>query len=198
MLEFHYDFLGKYIDRKDYRYQLFEIDTDSLYILYLALSKETPEDVVRPNIRKQFANEWDGWFPAEACKAQKAIFKEQKAKTEVWDNSHCQRCRVQRQFDKRTPGLLKTEFSGEKKTYYCCSEDGIDKFSSKGLNKSYLEKKDYKDVLKNRKSGGCSNYGFKTDGVRMLTYVQQRDVLSYLYIKSVVHSDGVTTSPIRL
>ncbi|GFR89461.1 hypothetical protein ElyMa_000794400, partial [Elysia marginata] len=61
MLEFHYDFLYKYVDRKDY--QLLEMDTDSLY---LAPSKETLEDVVRPNMRQQFADEWDDWFPAEA------------------------------------------------------------------------------------------------------------------------------------
>ena len=43
MLEFYYDFLDRYLDRRDF--ELIQMDTDSMY---LALSTETLEEAVRP------------------------------------------------------------------------------------------------------------------------------------------------------
>ena len=44
MLEFHYDFLDKYVDRRDY--ELIQMDTDSSY---MALSASTLDDLVKPH-----------------------------------------------------------------------------------------------------------------------------------------------------
>ena len=81
------------------------------------------------------------------------------------------------------------------KPNYCFSEEGKDKFSSKGLNKANVTKTLYENVLTYRRSEGGSNQGFKTDGKSMGTYIQQRDAMSYMYI---VDSDEVTTRPIRV
>ena len=62
MLEFYYDFLDKYIDRKDF--DLIQMDTDSLY---MGISGERLEDLVRPELKAEFEAEkkewlsWDKW-----------------------------------------------------------------------------------------------------------------------------------------
>ena len=66
MLQFYYDFLDKYIDRRDY--ELIQMDTDSKY---LALSCETLEEVVKPELKQDFENNkkqwlsWDKWSNRE-------------------------------------------------------------------------------------------------------------------------------------
>jgi hypothetical protein len=62
MLEFYFDFLDTFVDRQDF--QLCEIDTDSLY---MALSAQSLEVLVRPHLRETFFNEWSQWFPSETC-----------------------------------------------------------------------------------------------------------------------------------
>lgn len=49
MLEFYFDFLDYYVDRKDFQYV--EMDTDSAY---LALSKPSLEEVIKQDKRKEF------------------------------------------------------------------------------------------------------------------------------------------------
>lgn len=49
MLEFYYDFLDKYVNRKDF--ELIQMDTDSKY---MAISGNSLEDVVRPERRTEF------------------------------------------------------------------------------------------------------------------------------------------------
>ena len=62
MLEFYYDFLDRYIDRKDF--ELIQMDTDSNY---LAISGKNLEDIVKPEMREEFEKEkknwlaWDKW-----------------------------------------------------------------------------------------------------------------------------------------
>ena len=51
MLQFYYDFLDKYIDRRDY--ELIQMDTDSMYF---ALSCDTLEEAVKPELLKEFEN----------------------------------------------------------------------------------------------------------------------------------------------
>ena len=51
MLKFYYDFLDKYIDRRDY--ELIQMDTDSMYF---ALSYETLEEAVKPELKLEFEN----------------------------------------------------------------------------------------------------------------------------------------------
>ena len=62
MLEFYYDFLDKYFSREDF--ELIQMDTDSNY---LAISAEKLEDIVKPEMKKDFEENkkqwlvWDKW-----------------------------------------------------------------------------------------------------------------------------------------
>jgi len=62
MLEFYYDLLDKYVDRRDF--ETIRMDTDSNY---MAISGERLEDVVRPELKAEFEAEkrqwlsWDKW-----------------------------------------------------------------------------------------------------------------------------------------
>jgi len=62
MLEFYYDFLDRYVDRRDF--ELVQMDTDSNY---MAISGDKLEDIVRPELRAEFEVAkkrwlaWDKW-----------------------------------------------------------------------------------------------------------------------------------------
>ena len=62
MLEFYYDFLDRYVDRRDF--QRIQMDTDSNY---MAISADKFEDIVHPELRAEFEAtkkqwlEWDMW-----------------------------------------------------------------------------------------------------------------------------------------
>ena len=66
MLQFYYDFLDCYLDRRDF--QLIQMDTDSMYF---ALSCDTLQEAVQPELREQFEKEkknwlsWDKWSSRE-------------------------------------------------------------------------------------------------------------------------------------
>ena len=57
MLEFYYDFLDHYLDRRDY--ELIQMDTDSLYF---ALSCDTLEEAARPELKNHFENNKKKWL----------------------------------------------------------------------------------------------------------------------------------------
>jgi len=62
MLEFYYDFLDKYLNRRDF--ELIQMDTDNLY---MGISGERLEDIVRPELKAKLEVEkyqwlsWDKW-----------------------------------------------------------------------------------------------------------------------------------------
>ncbi|XP_078356057.1 uncharacterized protein LOC144640871 [Oculina patagonica] len=62
ILEFYYDFLDKYVDRKDF--ELIQMDTDSCY---MAISASKLEDIVKPELKQEFEAQkkqwlaWDKW-----------------------------------------------------------------------------------------------------------------------------------------
>ena len=56
-LQFYYDFLDHYIDRRDY--ELIQMDTDSMYF---ALSYDTLEEAVKPELMKEFKREKKQWL----------------------------------------------------------------------------------------------------------------------------------------
>ena len=66
MLEFYYNVLDYFLDRRDF--ELIQMDTDSMYF---ALSCDTLEEAVQPELREQFENEkkdrlsWDKWSSRE-------------------------------------------------------------------------------------------------------------------------------------
>ena len=60
MLQFYYDFIDKFLDRADFEYC--EMDTDSAYV---ALSGESVEALVKPQLRDQYQREKYEWFPRD-------------------------------------------------------------------------------------------------------------------------------------
>jgi len=62
MIEFYYDFLDKYLDRRDF--ELIQMDTDSLY---MAISGERLEDIVRPELKAEFEAEKNQWLSWDKC-----------------------------------------------------------------------------------------------------------------------------------
>ncbi len=199
MLQFHYQFLDKFVDRRDY--QLCEMDTDSEY---MALTAEKLEDVVKPEKRREFFETWPQWLPAQACSVHHQDFVDTKCRGETWEATEpC--CLDRQQYDKRTPGLFKVEYDGHgivalcSKTYYCFGPTS-DKLSCKGISKRQndLTRKTYLDVLENKESGCGTNRGFRVRDNQVLTYTQTRAGLSYLYPKRKVAADGVSTRPLDL
>ena len=199
MLEFYYDCLDVFVDRR--QFQLMEMDTDSQY---LAITGRTLDEVVRPEKRREFFEAWPEWFPAEACDQHHTDFVDTKCRGEDWTTTdEC--CMQRKQVDKRTPGLFKVEWEGDgciglcSKTYYCFGGER-DKLSCKGLNKKQndLTKQQYLDVLTSKKNGHGTNRGFRLNDNTMYTYTQERAGLSFFYPKRIVAADGITTSPTLL
>ncbi|GFO22437.1 phytanoyl-coa dioxygenase domain-containing protein 1-like protein [Plakobranchus ocellatus] len=106
MLQFHYDFVDKFVSRDDY--QLCEMDTDSLY---MALSGNSLEEVVKTHLLQRFYREYPQWFPARSCDAHHEEFVSACSRGEAWNPRPC--CKERSTFDKRTPGLFKIEIVGD-------------------------------------------------------------------------------------
>jgi hypothetical protein len=170
MLEFYYDFIDVFVDRRDFQYCA--MDTDSAY---MALSAASLEEVIKPEMQQRYQLEKKNWFPHTDTPQLAA-------------------------YDKRTPGLFKTEFTGDgmialcSKTYFCFG--GEDKVSCKGVNRksNNVTKEKYMDVLLTKQSGSGTNRGFRS----IYTYLQERAGFSYVYPKRKVLADGVSTTPLDI
>lgn len=175
MLDFYYRLIDTYLDRQDYQY--LQMDTDSAY---MALSGESIDTLVKPNLREKFRSNRQLWFPREDTPEHAA-------------------------FDKRTPGLFKVEWSGEgfvglnSKTYCCWGTEG-DKASSKGISKRLNNptKDVYLTVLNTKQSQSGENRGFRVVENKVFTYAQHREGFSYFYPKRKVANDGITTMPLDI
>ena len=108
MLQFYY------VSSEDF--QLLEMDTDSLY---MALSRERFEDVVRPHLREQFYKEYSQWFPGQACDKHHTDFQMTRLAKQPWNPAQCSDCLDRVRYDKRTPGLFKTEYTGDSFVGFC-------------------------------------------------------------------------------
>ena len=168
MLEFYYDFLDRYFDRKDF--ELIQMDTDSNY---LAISGKKLEDIVRPEMKAEFEKQkknwlaWDKWsgrtpglFKLE-CEGDRMI-------------ALCSKCYY---IDDR----------GEKK-----------KFSSKGMSKKQnnINWHRFKTALEGSKDM-ATNRGFRMRDGNIVTYEQEKLGLSAYYDKRWVLPDGIHTEPIE-
>jgi hypothetical protein len=176
MLAFYYDFIDKYIDRKDFQYC--ETDTDSAYI---AFSNENVDSLIRPELLAEYKNDIVNWFP----------------RTDTAENIA---------FDKRTPGLFKIEIKCDgiislcSKMYICWSNDGKTKCSAKGIQKhnNELTKQLFFDVLFHDKKHTVTNTGFRARDNTMFSYTQPKKGLSYQYSKRLILADGVSTIPLSI
>jgi hypothetical protein len=199
MLQFYYDCLDKYIDRRDF--QLCEMDTDSNY---MALSAPL-FDVIRSNLRSEFFNQYGQWFPRLACPQHHNTFIATLLRGGRWNMHDC--CKKVNKLDQREPGLFKEEFKGvgiislNSKTYFCWSDDPTnDKYRSKGLSRrqNRLTRDQFMDVLNTKTSVDGQNIGFRVKNGQTFTYQQTKTGLSYLYTKRYVLDDGVNTTPLSI
>ena len=184
MLEFNYDFLDVYVDRSDY--SLLEMDTDSNY---LCLSAEHMRDVIKPEMKERYDHHLHGLCRDDASPS--------------FLPREC--CEKHRKFDRRVPGLFKTEYEGDKmiglcsKTYVVSNGEEC-KFSSKGINKNNVRDAwaTYDDVLTNQKAGSGINRGIRARDNTMFSYTQERSGFSYFYCKRKVLEDGISTEPLTI
>ena len=86
MLEFYYDFLDKFCDRKDF--ELIQMDTDSFY---MALSAEVFDDIIKPEMKELYKEEKKKWLVTdEYSKRVPGLFKpEFKGKRMIALTSKC-------------------------------------------------------------------------------------------------------------
>ena len=180
MLEF-WEFINKFIVNECY--QLMEMDTDSLYI---AFSKKTIDECVKPDLRDQWEKEKGAWFSSSDTKA-----------TVNFDGQEISYV----QWDKRTPGKFKAEFEGDgmmclnSKLFIIWNNDEA-KTSCKGTQKNRNEilKEHFRDVLETMEPKTVENAGFLKSRNFIKTYVQEKKGLGYFYPKRKVLSDGVSTT----
>ena len=184
MLQFYYDFIDTYVDRPLFQYC--ETDTDSAYI---AIAGENVDELVSADKREHYFRHRVEWFTSECCDDHVDAYV---------------RCRLndQQWIPTTAVSRVKREWQGDgfiglsSKTYYCFG--GVDKFSTKGLNKTRNEinKDKFMQVLTSRVSGTGLNRGFQVKNSSMYTYIQERAALTYFYPKLIVMDDGVTTGPL--
>ena len=172
MLEFYYDFVDKFCDRRDF--EVIQMDTDSLY---MALSTDDFDSAVRPEMKELYKDEKPKWLVTdEYSKRVPGLFKpEFKGKRMIALTSKCYFA------DNGENGV-----------------GGIPKFSCKGVsrrqNKMSWER--YKNVLFGALDK-VTNVGFRKKENHIVTYEQTKLGLSAYYDKRIVHEDGIHTSCLR-
>ena len=169
MLQFYYDFLDNYIDRRDY--ELIQMDTDSMYF---ALSYKTLEEAVKPELMKEFKREkkqwhsWNKWSNREP-----GLFKLENEGTRAI--ALCSKCY-----------FVEDEKSGKAKK----SSKGVSQKQNELLWSRYERALEgYKDM--------ATNKGFRMKDRAMYTYEQYKHGLSAYYDKRWVLEDGIHTEPIE-
>ena len=188
MCEFYYNCIDKYIDRSDF--QLMHMDTDSFYF---ALSAKTLDEIIKPEMREEWEKDKYNWFPSTS-KEPHPTFKIDGKPISM------------EKYTSRTPGLFKDECTKDKEIalcskMYCCAsfeDDGKDKFTSKGIQKSNdIKYKDFENVL-NKQEHTVTNNGFRTVDNKIKTYKQIKKGLSDIYFKRRVLGDGSSTEPLDI
>ena len=190
MLEFYYDFLDKFCDRRNF--ELIQMDTDSFY---MALSANDFDEIIKPEMKELYFG--DG--------------------AQLGSEAEKKNWLVTDEYSKRVPGLFKAEFQGKRmialtsKCYFADSggdresgeaagaklggDEGIKKFSCKGVsrrqNKMNWER--YKNALFGSLDK-ARNIGFRKRDNHIVTYEQSKLGLSAYYDKRIVHEDGIHTS----
>ena len=154
-------------------------------------------------MRATYFRERHLWLPSDHCDNCIDDYITLKLAKKPWKLNPC--CLKRRDFDKRTPGLFKLEFQGEKilslcsKSYICV--DGTQcKKAHKGLNarQNDLRFNHYEQVLDSSSQLATTNNGIRVWQKTVNTYQQTKVGLTCIYIKRQVQSDGVSTLPLHL
>ncbi|KAK3108391.1 hypothetical protein FSP39_006969 [Pinctada imbricata] len=146
-------------------------------------------DVIKPEMRQSYEHHLRGFCRDDA--------------SPLFLPREC--CDKHKKFDRRVPGLFKTEYEGDRmiglcsKTYVVANGEEC-KFSSKGINKKNVTDawETYDNVLKNEKAGSGINRGIRARDNTMFTYTQERSGFSYFYCKRRVLGDGLSTEPLDI
>ena len=174
MLEFYYDFLDKFCDRRDF--ELIQMDTDSFY---MALSANDFDEIIKPEMKELYKEEKKNWLVTdEYSKSVPGLFKaEFQGKRMIALTSKCY-------FADSGAGA---SHNGK--------DEGVKKFSCKGVsrrqNKMNWER--YKNALFGSLDK-ARNIGFRKRDNHIVTYEQSKLGLSAYYDKRIVHEDGIHTS----
>jgi hypothetical protein len=176
MLEFCYDCVDKYLDRKDYQYM--EMDTDSAYI---ALTGDF-EELVKPELKEDFYKNYDKWFPRKDTPENAAYDKRTP-------------CLLKIEFEGTGMVALCS------KMYYVKGETKS-KFSCKGMQHNHnikiLNFEEYKKVLESGTKNTCTNKGFRFIDNGIVTYEVRKTGLSPVYVKGFVMDDGNHIRPLDI
>ena len=166
MLEFYYDFLDKYVDRRDFEYCY--TDTDSAYF---AISGEELRDVVRPELLEVYDKDVANWLVTDEFSARTGgLFKPEFVGFRgVFLTAKCY------------------FVEGKNDTKYSC------KGMSKKQNEMTWER--YMAALRGELDVG-KNTGFRVHDQGMVTYEQNKLGLSAYYDKRCVLRDGIHTRPL--
>ena len=177
MLEFYYDFLDKFCDRRDF--ELIQMDTDSFY---MALSANDFDDIIKPEMKKLYKEEKKNWLVTdEYSKRVPGLFKaEFQGKRMIALTSKC---------------YFANSGGGGGAGAKLGGDEGIKKFSCKGVsrrqNKMNWER--YRKALFGSLDK-ARNIGFRKRDNHIVTYEQSKLGLSAYYDKRIVHEDGIHTS----
>ena len=159
----------------------------------MALSKPTLDEVVKPHLKEEY------------IKSVKGQCKDGSTPSLEFLPRLC--CSKHALFDKREPGVFKTEFVGDEmislcsKTYFAENRElQVSKLNCKGANKKRVEnpKEKFKNVLQQKRPEMCENIGIRSKDNTMCTYKQSKVGFNYFYVKRKVLEDGVNTEPLDL
>ena len=169
MLEFYYDFLDVYFERRDF--ELIQMDTDSLY---MALSGPNLDELVKPPLREEY-------------------YRSGKAKFLSTSKHHD---RTPGLFKAEFRGTRMIALTS--KCYFAENQETLKKkFSCKGVNKKQNEMdwNRYDEALKGS-TDFATNTGFRIRDHEIVTYTQRKLGLSAYYDKRRVLEDGIHTEPL--
>ena len=149
---------------------------------YLGIAGQNVEDLVKEELREEFEKDKANWLVTPTAPQ-----------------------------GKRTPGLFKVEFKGDKiiglcSQSYCTerfaseSKPGEVKFSMKGVNKGQFKNpmEHYERVLVSKENFRACNEGIRAKGQTMAMYRQWKNALTYFYPKRKVLEDGRSTLPLDI
>ena len=177
MLEFYYDCVDKCFSREDFEYS--EMDMDSAY---MAISGDSFESLIKPDLREEFEKDKYNWFVTPLAPQ-----------------------------GKRTPGLFRIELEGDKiislrSKSYCTELFATEnspsqvKFGMKGVNKGQFKNpmSPYEHVLNTKENFRACNSGIRAKDQSMVTYKQEKNALTYYCPKRKVLEDGRSTVPLDI
>ena len=183
MLQFYYDVLDHYIDRRDY--ELIQMDTDSMYF---ALSHDTLEEAVKPELKSEFENnkkQWLSW--GKWSNREPGLFKLEKEGTRAI--ALCSKCYF---VDDENSAKVKMSSKGvSQKQNMPPPKPSFSLKLKQEHNKQLWQRYEralegFKDMATNRMKDGA-----------MYTYEQHKLGLSAYYDKRWVLEDGIHTEPIE-